>query len=58
MNANARLIAAAPELLGACEAMVAYDEFLEEDDGKLMMHYMEIIKRAKAAIAKAKGEQP
>lgn len=56
--ANARLIAAAPDLLDACQAMVAYDDLIEDDDGALMMHYADIIKMARAAIAKAKGEQP
>ena len=54
--ANARLIAAAPELLEALEALrdnvgtcICYDESAREFNAWEM---------AKAAIAKAKGEQP
>ena len=49
-NANARLIAAAPELLAACEAVATYlesfDPVIDEDEA--------IWEQLKAAIAKAK----
>lgn len=48
--ANARLIAAAPELLEACEGLLG----LAERDGWLHV----AVNAARAAIAKAKGEQP
>jgi 2-oxo-4-hydroxy-4-carboxy--5-ureidoimidazoline (OHCU) decarboxylase len=54
-EADARLIAAAPDLLKACEALVAYDDMIEEDDGKLMMHYADLVRLSRAAIAKARG---
>lgn len=44
-DANARLIAAAPELLGACEALLLAD----------VSRYGVAVEMAKAAIAKAKG---
>lgn len=47
-EANALLIAAAPELLEALEN-------LENDDGSIPEHAWKLVK---AAIAKAKGEQP
>jgi hypothetical protein len=51
IHANARLIAAAPELLEALEAIVA------TWDGPKYNHFMRgNIDRARAAIAKAKGE--
>jgi len=55
-KANARLLVAAPDLLKACEALVAYDDMIEEDDGKLMMHYADLVRLSRAAIAKAKGQ--
>jgi len=48
-KANARLIASAPELLAALEALVT-THFASEDE------YDEAITAARAAIAKAKGE--
>ena len=44
--ANATLIAAAPELLAACKAMLAADDELD---------YPVVVKQARAAIAKAEG---
>ena len=46
-NANARLIAAAPELLEALECMLSCED---------AHHVIDANKRARAAIAKAKGE--
>ena len=46
-QANARLIAAAPELLGALEAACRLDYFNEHNA---------LAKQARSAIAKAKGE--
>jgi hypothetical protein len=50
--ANARLIAAAPDLLAACEAM--FDERSETEDFLCWMDDRE--KQLRAAIAKARGE--
>lgn len=49
-KADARLIAAAPELLEACEALLG----LAERHGWLHV----AVNQARAAIVKAKGEQP
>ncbi len=54
-EANARLIAAAPDMLVACEALVLYDSN-DTDDVKMMINYNNAIELAKAAIAKAKGD--
>lgn len=56
--ANAHLIAAAPDLLAACEAIVLYDE--RPDDGpnagiQMMADYATALDAARAAIAKARG---
>ena len=53
-EANARLIAAAPDLL---EALAKVWPFLQEDDGHgaNSMDYQEAINAVRAAIAKAKG---
>ena len=48
-RANAHLIAAAPDLLAACEALVRSGSFYDLD-AKMFA--------ARAAIAKAKGEKP
>lgn len=57
-EANARLIAAAPELLQACEAMIEWDD-REEDHAVDFAARMALCERAfdlaRAAIAKAKG---
>lgn len=45
-EANARLIAAAPELLDACEACLARDDIADDELGVML----------RAAIAKARGE--
>ena len=49
-EANARLIAAAPGLLEACEALVEYV------DDKQSMEVLAAVEWARAAIAKARGE--
>lgn len=55
-NANARLIAAAPEMLEALEAMVALsDDPADAGFGDFMMRDLAAQKLARAAIAKAKG---
>ncbi len=46
-EANARLIAAAPDLLLACEAMIGWRPYADEED----------FKRMRAAIAKARGTE-
>jgi hypothetical protein len=59
MEANARLIAAAPELLRACEealnALLDYVPLLEAH-GSVMGYGHAVIVRLKAAIAKAEGK--
>lgn len=49
-KANAYLIAAAPDLLAALEAVAALD------DGMLTTPALQAVHQARAAIAKAKGE--
>ena len=53
MEANARLIAAAPELAEALEAMV---ERFGHDIFTMPAEDRELLTRARAALAKAKGE--
>lgn len=53
-EANAHLIAAAPDLLSACEE--AFDAM--HDDGHERMGMGRAIEACRAAIAKAKGETP
>jgi hypothetical protein len=50
-NANARLIAAAPDLLAALKLIISY-----HDDGNCELH-SEDIAMARAAISKALGEE-
>ena len=52
-EANAHLIAAAPELWAALAAMVEHDEYVIECG--VMMPFVEL-ERAKAALKKARGE--
>ena len=52
---NARLIAAAPDLLEACMAFVAYDEGGDSYGIAMMVAYNDAITKARAAIARAKG---
>ena len=54
-EANAHLIAAAPELLAALEALLFYDTF-EEAEPVLGTREHKVVSAARAAIAKAKGE--
>jgi hypothetical protein len=54
LDANARLIAAAPDLLAACEAFVRYDSDTD-DDVHMMLNYAEALRLTKAAIARATG---
>ncbi|MCJ9707844.1 hypothetical protein LWS69_02210 [Bordetella hinzii] len=60
MHANARLIAAAPELLDACMAMLEWDD-REQDHAVDFNARMELCRaafnKARAAIAKATEEQ-
>lgn len=55
--ANARLIAAAPELLEACKLLVAYAEDVEDEysSGAFLLPNRMDIDNAKAAIRKAEG---
>jgi len=56
-EANARLIAASPEMLEALKAVVAYDGggVHSADDVQQMLQYGEALKLVRAAIAKAEG---
>ena len=54
-EADARLIAAAPELLGACELIVSAFDALKQ--GSAARNEPLQINAARAAIAKATGEQ-
>jgi hypothetical protein len=51
-HADARLIAAAPELLAACRAWIAY---LDPRDNLYSHEETELIRQMQAAIAKARG---
>lgn len=59
LEANARLISAAPELLAACEMLMRYDSTVPEGpsgeiaDGQKLI---DAIRMAARAIAKAKGQ--
>jgi len=61
-DANARLIAAAPDLLEALQEMVAGDAEAIEDAKRLGVPFpdemLAAYHKARAAIAKATGEQP
>jgi hypothetical protein len=60
-EANARLIAAAPELLAACTAMAEWDAREEDhavDFDTRMGLYRDAISKARTAIAKATGAHP
>lgn len=52
-QANARLIAAAPELAAVCRELVALF-----DDGWSADKFSALARRATAALAKAEGKQP
>lgn len=52
-EANAHLIAAAPELLEACISMLAYDATDACDGVAMMLAYNDAITAVKTAIAKA-----
>ena len=58
-DANARLIAAAPELLAACEGTLAMAEAFYRtlpDDGAEQDHYMTtVIEPARLALSRARG---
>jgi hypothetical protein len=51
--ANARLIAAAPELLAAAKLFVAYDAATDDDHVAMMLNYADALEATRAAIAKA-----
>lgn len=53
IKADAVLFAAAPEMLEALQAFVAYDAGDQTDGVKLMLDYVEAVDLAKTALAKA-----
>ena len=57
MAANARLIAAAPQLFEACKAFIEYDKNDATDGVAMMFAYSDMLKACRAAIAKAEGGQ-
>ncbi len=57
-KANARLIAAAPELLAALELVVSMGAIWRVDPDKSLHTMQFVFDAALAAIAKAKGETP
>lgn len=58
-DANAHLLAAAPDLLEALQMFARYEAEAERgDDVSMMITYAELRKAAHAAIAKATGSQP
>ena len=58
-QANARLIAAAPELLEVCEALLALNNTLvvELSESDWLKYKREAERKAKAALAKARGDE-
>ena len=52
--ANTHLIAAAPALLDACEALIRYDTDADMSDVQMMVDYADAIAKAKAAVALAR----
>jgi hypothetical protein len=66
-DANARLIAAAPDLLAACEALLAYANRYSDEMAKVgrgaselgeLADSISVAGMARAAIARAKGGEP
>jgi hypothetical protein len=55
-HANAALIAAAPDLLAACEAFAAAQQAASVDGARSFGMYADAMEAAYAAIAKARGE--
>lgn len=55
-EANARLIAAAPELLAACEVFIEAERRAEVNGREGFGLYTEAMSAARAAVAKARGE--
>ena len=57
-GANARLIAAAPEMLEALVTALPYIEAAEEEEAYKPGAVAKVTKQVRAAIARATGEQP
>ena len=58
VKANAHLIAAAPELLEALsDAVIDFDNWAAHEDNHPHEHLVAWAEKARAAIAKAKGEE-
>ena len=55
-SALARLLTAAPDLLAVCEEIVNSEQYWEDDEIPSDLSF--IVAKAKAAIAKAKGDAP
>jgi len=55
-KANALIMAAAPDLLEACKAFIAYDDTDDHDGVAMMINYDDALKACRAAIAKATGQ--
>lgn len=55
-EANARLMASAPELLAACEKIVAANRMANIDGREGFGLYHDAVELASAAVAKAKGK--
>ncbi len=53
--ADARLIAAAPEMYAAVKLFVAYHDAQDEGDVAMMLNYADAVEAAKTALAKAEG---
>ncbi len=54
--AHAKLLTAAPDLLAVCQDLVDSEQYWEEDETPSDLSF--IVAKAKAAIAKVKGESP
>ena len=54
-DADAQLIAAAPELLEACKLFLAYHDAVDKYDVSMMLAYADAEKAIRLAVAKAEG---
>lgn len=56
-DANVALLCAAPDLLEAVQAFVAYDDGVDRDDVDQMLAYGEAINKARAALTRALAQE-